>query len=391
MSPELPQYHVPGTPELPHSGGGPGNSVRGPLINRAASDAILDQAYDWVCKRRLDYSHNSDIWDLRRNWKEIKPDIRKALIDGVYEFDPLQEIRTGTDTIELWSSQDALVLKALALVLGEHLDGTISDRCHHVQGRGGTKEATRNTTCMLMPVDHVMKSDVKGYYASMDHGVIYDLAEKYIHDPLILRLIWQYLRRTICFGGTYRDITRGISLGCSLSPLMGALYLKPLDDAVATMGLFYARFMDDWVIIAPSRWKLKKAVRVVNQVLDTLKVEQHPDKTFIGRAEKGFDFLGFHFKPGSLSPSRQTIQKHAEHIGRLYEQGADKCRIWQYVRRWTGWLLAGLGGNLLFFCVYLDDHPTRRGTPTLTSSFISSVDPWTALQCLAVRLIYFLL
>lgn len=29
-------------------------------------------AYDWVCKRRIDYSHNSDIWDLRWNWQEIK-------------------------------------------------------------------------------------------------------------------------------------------------------------------------------------------------------------------------------------------------------------------------------------------------------------------------------
>lgn len=44
----------------------------------------------------------------------------------------------------------------------------------------------------------------------------------------------------------------------SVVPLMGALYLKPLDDAVVETGLFYARFMDDWLIIAPNRWKLKK-------------------------------------------------------------------------------------------------------------------------------------
>jgi len=38
-------------------------------------------------------------------------------------------------------------------------------------------------------------------------------------------------------------------------------------------------------------WKLRKAVRIVNQALNSLKVEQHPDKTFIDRAKKGFDFL----------------------------------------------------------------------------------------------------
>lgn len=61
---------------------------------------------------------------------------------------------------------------------------------------------------------------------------------------------------------------------------MGALYLKPLDDALSDKGLFYAGCMDDWVIAAPSRWKLRKAVCIVNQVLNQLKVEKHPDKTF---------------------------------------------------------------------------------------------------------------
>ena len=292
------------------------------LISQIASDEILDLAYDWVCKRRREYSHNSDIWDLKRNWKEIKPSVQQALLAGDYSFSPLQEIRTGTEVIELWRAEDALVLKAMSMVLGGWLDNVISCRCHHVQGRGGAKAAIRNTMNAMGRGDHVMKSDIKGYYASIDHHVLYTLVEKYIPDRFILRLIWQYLGRTVCFGENYRKVNRGISLGCPLSPLMGAIYLKPLDDAVAETGLFYARFMDDWVIVAQSRWKLRKAVRIVNQTLSRLKVEKHPDKTFIGRAEKGFDFLGYHLKPESLKPSCQTIKKHAENIRRLYEQGA---------------------------------------------------------------------
>ncbi|MFI5453890.1 MAG: hypothetical protein ACHRXM_00400 [Isosphaerales bacterium] len=51
--------------------------------------------------------------------------------------------------------------------------------------------------------------------------------------------------------------------------------------------------MDDWVILAPTRWKLRAAIRLVNQTLAELKVEQHPDKPFIGRVSRGFDFLGY--------------------------------------------------------------------------------------------------
>ncbi len=92
-----------------------------------------------------------------------------------------------------------------------------------------------------------------------------------------------------------------MSLGCPLSPLMGAFYPKLLDERIEETGLPYARFMDDWVILAPTRWKLRGAVRLVNQTLAELKLEQHPDKTFIGRVSRGFDFLSF-LRPQSSVP-----------------------------------------------------------------------------------------
>jgi hypothetical protein len=44
---------------------------------------------------------------------------------------------------------------------------------------------------------------------------------------------------------------------------------------------------------APIRWKLRRAVKIVNQTLAALGLEKHPEKTFVGRVEKGFDFLGY--------------------------------------------------------------------------------------------------
>ena len=54
---------------------------------------------------------------------------------------------------------------------------------------------------------------------------------------LDVRLIYQFLKRTITFGGNYWTAERGISLGCPLSPLMAALYLRPLDEAMAKLAL----------------------------------------------------------------------------------------------------------------------------------------------------------
>ena len=100
--------------------------------------------------------------------------------------------------------------------------------------------------------------------------------------------------------------------------------------------------MDDWLVIAPTRWKLRKAVRMVNTVLEGLLLEKHPDKTFIGRAERGFDFLGYHFSPDGLTVAVGTLKRFVERIARLYEQGADYSCIGQCARRWWQWVLAGL-------------------------------------------------
>ncbi len=45
----------------------------------------------------------------------------------------------------------------------------------------------------------------------------------------------------------------------------------------------------------------------VNEVLGSLYLLKHPDKTFIGRIEKGFDFLGYHFGPEGLSVAARTF------------------------------------------------------------------------------------
>ena len=133
----------------------------------------------------------------------------------------------------------------------------------------------------------------------------------------------------------------------SLIPLDGDLYLKPLDDRMAELGCFYVRFMDDWVVLAPTRWKLRRAIRAVNQVMADLRVEQHPDKTFIGRIARGFDFLGYWFSSQGVGVARKTIDRMMDKVSRLYEQGADQVRIETYVIRFWRWVRSGVERFLL--------------------------------------------
>jgi RNA-directed DNA polymerase len=244
------------------------------------------------------------------------------------------------------------VLKALALVLGSYLPA--SRRCTHLKGHGGAKYAVREVRDHLAVNRFVLRTDVRSYYASINHVLLLDQLAAHISDRRVLNLIGQYLRRTSERGGSFWDFDKGISLGCPLSPLMGAFFLHKLDVAVERLGLFYIRFMDDILVLAPTRWRLRGAVKTINRVLGALDLAKHPDKTFIGRIERGFDFLGYRFTRAGLSVARKTIDNFLEKASRLYEQeccaALAATALEMYVKRWARW---ATGSRLQVACARL--------------------------------------
>ena len=162
-------------------------------------------------------------------------------MSGNYRFSLLTRItlQDGEDT-DLWSARDALVLKALALVLGEHLP--VSRSCTHIKGNGGATYAVREVRDHLAANRFVLRTDVKSYYASIAHLLPLNQLAVHIKDRRLLNLIGQYLRRTSERGGSFWDYEKGISLGCPLSPLIGSFFLNALDAAAAKLRLLYIRF-----------------------------------------------------------------------------------------------------------------------------------------------------
>jgi hypothetical protein len=158
------------------------------------------------------------------------------------------------------------------------------------------------------------------------------------------------LNRCVEWGGLYQDFKKGIPRGSSLSPLLGAFYLMELDHKMAKLDVKYFRYMEDILILATSRWKLKKAIQVLNQTINELKLEKHPEKTLIGRIERGFDFLSYHFHPTkALKVTKKTLIRIVEPATRIYEQEhgppSGIPQLGLYVRRWVRWVEGGLRRN----------------------------------------------
>ena len=240
---------------------------------------LFTDAYQWLCKSRKNHPPDSDIWNLKRTWHSQAEAIMESFRTGTYQFDVQAKITLYCgETIALWSSQDALIIKVLTGIIQERLKPFLLKTCYHLKGHGGLKCAVRDVMKQLPKYKFFCKTDVHSYYDSIDHYTLLMKLHEYIDDRIIIRYIWRFLNRCVEWGGLYQDIKRGIPRGSSLSPLLGAFYLIELDKKMENKDVKYFRYMDDILILASTRWKLKKAIRVLNQTFNELKLEKHPDK-----------------------------------------------------------------------------------------------------------------
>jgi len=192
----------------------------------------------------------------------------------------------------------------------------------------------------------VGRFDIKRHYENIDHAVLLEQLQTAGVAAEYQEIVKDYLSLPDA-----HQARRGMVAGGAISPLLAALYLTPLDRLMESQqtryGIYYQRFMDDFVIFAPTRHKLRAALRGMYRLLDRLKLCVHPDKRYIGTTKRGFDFLGYRLHPGrKLRPSRQSLDRLLQHARRLHEQGADEYRLRQYVERWYAWLHGGLRGRV---------------------------------------------
>jgi RNA-directed DNA polymerase len=205
-------------------------------------------------------------------------------------------LRTGEE-VDLWLARDAVVMKALSLVLPLHLP--LAKQCAHLKGHGGLKGAVRQVLQVLPQAQFVLKTDVQAYDASIDHHLLLQRLAAHITDPQVFHLIAQYVQRCAERGGLYWEATQGILLGSPLSPFMGAFFLTELDAALASLGLFYVRYMDDILVLAPTRWTLRAAVKVVNQIFASCAWPSTPTKPLSGGSPKALTSSAIIFAPAA--------------------------------------------------------------------------------------------
>lgn len=170
---------------------------------------LFTDAYKWLCIKGSKHLASSDVWDLRRNWNKIKEVVIDNFAKGCYRLSVQKKIRLSTgETIALWSSRDAMVIKVLTRIIQNKLKPYLSKTFYHLKGHGGLKGGVRDVIKLYPKYRFLCKTDVKSYYDSIDHFTLFMKLYGYIADRRIMEYVWQFLKRCVEWGGLYQDIKR---------------------------------------------------------------------------------------------------------------------------------------------------------------------------------------
>lgn len=152
-----------------------------------------------------------------------------------------------------------------------------------------------------------LKCDIKQYFASIDHAIIFKLISKIIVCPKTLWLLKLII-------DSYEDSPgKGIPIGNLTSQLFANVYLHELDLYV-TRDLkvkYYFRYMDDFLILCHDIFRLKMLRAKMTIFLENkLLLLLHPKKVNLFRADRGLDFIGYCIKPEGISMRKKTLRRY---------------------------------------------------------------------------------
>lgn len=232
-----------------------------------------------------------------RNWEERLVALRRDVLANTYGAAPLRRYTVpkrsgGLRHIACLTVTDKVLQRAVLNVLDRHFDPLFLP-CSYGYRRGRSVAAAIEAIGNQRDMGYrwVLDADIDECFDSLDHGVIMEQVEREVRDPIVLRLLDEWL----LVGRRDSDQPVGIPLGAVISPLLCNVTLHALDTAYAVAGHRLVRYADDFVVLCASQAEAEQAHAVGAEALEYLRLRYEPTKTAITTFERGFDYLGVHF------------------------------------------------------------------------------------------------
>ena len=193
---------------------------------------------------------------------------------------------------------------------------------------------------------YVLKCDIRKFFPSVNHDTLKKIIRRTIRDKKVLNLI------DIIIDSYNTDGTpgRGIPIGSLTSQLLANVVLDPFDHFIKEEKRvkYYARYMDDFIILHHDKKYLQKLKEEIEEYLHkALDLDMNP-KTGIFHERQGIDFCGYRIWPTHVLPRKSTIKRTKRRLRRFARVYKDNPGILKhasdsiqsflgYIKHCSGW------------------------------------------------------
>ena len=134
---------------------------------------------------------------------------------------------------------------------------------------------------------YVLKMDVAKYFDSIDKSILFNILKGKIKDEKLLWLIREIKKK--------KKRERGLEIGNYTSQMFGNIYLNEQDQFIKHKLhiKYYARYLDDSVIIVKTKEEAKIALKEIAKFLEENLRLKLNNKTQIFKGKQGINFCGY--------------------------------------------------------------------------------------------------
>ena len=241
---------------------------------------------------------------------------------------------------------DRIVHHAIGNIIEERFEKRfIYDSYANRKGKGTLKAIERfdyfkrKISKNYTQITYVLKADIRHYFETVDHEVLFYLLKKKIGDKRLLGLIQKIVQNH-----KTAEKWKGMPLGNLTSQFFANIYLHELDIFVkhTLKAKYYIRYVDDFVIFNNSRQKLEEYKERIDFFLrDELKLALHPDKSRILLLENGIEFLGMKIFQYHRRVKKKNLRKFRRKFADVclqYDQGdLEYDTLYDFLEGWLAY------------------------------------------------------